>query len=168
MDGVGQRETVPLRRGADALAEFSVPVGTQAEERYTAQLRQRLSHELEPLAFDLRSGCDDDAGDVAARPREARHEPGLHGVAVDRSHDWHCLGNLFGDQRHVVADGNDGIDRLRDKFADDLSEALEPAVGRPTLKYQVPSFLITERTQFVDKRPGGRMFRIVSLHLRNR
>src|SRR6267378_2599996 len=77
------------------------------EDRDTWDLDQDLLQEIEPLSGEFRrDACN--AGDVAARARQAGHEAGGDSIAPDHD-DWDSGRGLLSRLDYLIADGDDHV-----------------------------------------------------------
>ena len=111
-----QRCWAPLRSknayrqvgGLGALQDAVHVAGGTLEE--VGHARDRLAQDLQPLAPEVRAE-NGIAGDVAARPGEARYQAGAHRIADANHHDQDGRGCCLGRLRRRGAEGRDQVDR---------------------------------------------------------
>lgn len=97
------------------------------EEGDPPQPRHRLSEQCEPLAGQRHIEVSQ-AGDVAARPREAGYQARAHGVARVPKHDWDGAGGGPGGEGGRITCGDDHIGLKANQFRRRLTELrLAPA-----------------------------------------
>ena len=81
-----------------------------------------LSQQLQPLSRAF-ARHEADAGDVAAGPVEARHQPVSHRIASGHEHDRHCRGRRL-DGRRGGAIANNHRHRLADHLGGERRQAV--------------------------------------------
>ena len=120
--------------GATAWIAAHCPIpALMAGSRMTATrvtLRRDLLEQLQPFGahavFEL-----EEAGGVAARPRQAFDKTGAHRVDDLREHDWHGAGRLAAARRGRAAGGQDDVWRERDQFGRIFAKSVDVA-GSPS------------------------------------
>jgi hypothetical protein len=79
--------------------------------------------------------------DIAARPREAGHEPARNGIA-NRTEDYgNGPGRFRGRDGAICADGDDDIDLECNQFGRESGESLRPPLGIAGLDQEVALYI---------------------------
>jgi hypothetical protein len=91
------------------------------------------------------------SSDIAARPIEARHQTGLHGVGRADHYDRNRRGVVFGGPRRHLTEGHDHVDPARHQFLGQRGQPVHLPLRRTTLNHQIMSDRITALPQSLDK-----------------
>src|SRR5262249_4014106 len=126
---------------------------------------QRSSEDFEPLPLDLGSNDEHEPSDVAAGTREALNKPRAHRILGGGHDDRNGRGYGPGCPRYQVAGCHDDVRFETDELGDDVSESLEPSLGRPALEDEILTFHVAESPQALHEGPDGGVNRLRSPHL---
>ena len=126
-----------------SLAIFRIDVIGIPQHRDAGERRRELVQELKPLGGKV-GGHEGNAGDVAARAGEARHQPGLYGIVAHCHDDWDRTGRRAHEWCHVTAEHVDEIGLRRDQLAREHGQALRFALSGAGLEHNVLTFHVSE------------------------
>ena len=125
-----------------------------AEVRYAGNPRRNLLQQLHPLPEDFFSDQHGDSGDVASRPREARHDPGAYRITPSDHDDRNRLSRTLRHQRCCRRPDDHDIYLEADKFGDQLGITLGLAVSVSVLDGDVLALDVAEITETLPECRG--------------